>query len=288
MAKENRICHKKLAVVTGASGGLGSELCKLIAARGVNLVLVDRNLEKSKAFAAELNRTYTGIVQDAFAVDLGSHSDIKRLTSELLTRYPTVDFLFNNAGVLTETLQFSGHENELHFEVNTLAPLQLIDQLRPALRNAKGAMVVSTSAGLSLGAKELNWDELLKPKSFKKLYGPYVNSKEALNVITAALAPELAADKVTIRTADPGPNKTGLTKGAGTPLWMRLFYFALPTADKGARKIFDVAVSTQWGDRTGVFISDKKVQTLPPALTDKTFQMDLLRKCRERAALMGQ
>ena len=275
----------KLAVVTGASGGLGSELCKLIANEGIRLVLADRNLEKSRAFAAELNRAHPGIVDDAFAVDLASHLDIKRLASELLARYPIIDFLFNNAGVLTESLQFSNHGNELHFEVNTLAPLQLIDLLRPALKSAQGAIIVSTSAGLSLGAKELNWGELLRPTTFKKLYGPYVNSKQALNVITAALAPELAGDKITIRTADPGPNKTGLTKGSGTPLWMRLFYFALPAPDKGARRIFEPAMSKKWGDKSGVFISGQKIEPLPPALSGKLFQADFLRKCREQASL---
>ncbi len=274
----------KLAVVTGASGGIGSELCKLIAAEGTRLVLVDRNPDKSRALAAELNRAHPGIVEGTFAVDLASHSDIKRLASELLGRFPVINFLFNNAGVLTESLQFSGHGNELHFEVNTLAPLQLIDQLRPALKRAQGGMIVSTSAGLALGAKTLQWDELLKPTTFKKLYGPYVNSKQALNVITAALAPELADDEVTIRTADPGPNKTGLTKGAGTPRWMRLFYFALPTPEKGAKRIFEPAVSPRWGDKTGVFISGQKIQELPSALADKRFQADLLSKCRRQAA----
>ena len=93
------------------------------------------------------------MVQDVFAVDLASHEDIKRTTAEMLGKYPKIDYLFNNAGVLTETLQFSGHGNELHFEVNALAPLQLIDALRPALKNAGCAMVVSTSAGLRCGPK---------------------------------------------------------------------------------------------------------------------------------------
>ena len=159
----------QIAVVTGAYGGLGSELCKLLAAKGIRLALVDRNLEKSKAFAGELDRSYPGIVQGAFAADLASHADIKRLASEFLAQYPKIDFLFNNAGVLTETLQFSGHANELHFEVNSLAPLQLIDSLWPALKNANGGTIVSTSAGLSLRAKELDWNDLLKPKEFKKL-----------------------------------------------------------------------------------------------------------------------
>ena len=277
--------QNKLAVVTGAAGGLGSELCKLIAAKGINLVFVDRNLEKSKTFATALNRQYSGAVLDVFAADLADHSSIKRLASELLAKYPVIHLLFNNAGVLTKTLQFSGHGNELHFEVNTLAPLQLIDLLRPSLKNANGAVVVSTSAGLSLRAKNLNWNELLRPTTFKKLYGPYVNSKEALNVITAALAPELAGNNIIIRAADPGPNQTGLTKGKGTPLWMRLFYWALPTPDKGAQRILDPALSTKWGNQSGIFVSNGKIRSLPQALADKAFQKEFLAKCRSRAAL---
>ena len=274
----------KIAVVTGAYGGLGSELCKQIAAAGVGLVLVDRDAQKSQRFADTLNAQYPGMVKATFAVDLANHEDIRRFTGELLAAFPRIDYLFNNAGVLTETLQFSKHRNELHFEVNTLAPLQLIDQLRPALK-AAGAAVVNTSAGISLGAKQLDWEELLKPKTFKKLYGPYVNSKEATNVLTAALGRELAPDRISVRAADPGPNKTQLTKGAGTPLWMRLFYGLLPSPDKGARKIFETGFSPTWTDKTGIFVTGGKVATLPPALQAEGFQQDLLRKCRERAAI---
>lgn len=280
-----QITPAKTAIVTGAYGGLGSELCRQLAAKGIGVVLVDRNLEKSRAFAGELNRAHPGSALGAFAVDLASHASIKRLTAELLEAFPKVDALFNNAGVLTETLQFSGHGNELHFEVNTLAPLQLMDQLRPALKAAGGAMVVSTSAGIAMGAKTLDWDTLLKPATFKKLYGPYVNSKQALNVVAAALAGELTPDGIVVRTADPGPNKTRLTKGKGTPLWMRLFYALLPAPDKGARKIAGAGFSPQWGRETGIFISGGRIQPLPPALASKAFQQELLRRCRERAAL---
>lgn len=273
-----------IAIVTGASGGLGSEMCKLIAAAGIRLVFVDRNLGKAKAFATELMQQYPGAVLGCFAVDLANHADIRRVCADILRQHSTIHYLFNNAGVLTETLQFSGHGNELHFEVNTLAPLQMIDLLRPALKNANGACVVSTSAGLSLKAKTLNWDELIRPKTFQKLYGPYVNSKEALNVLTAGLASELAVDKIVIRAADPGPNRTGLTKGKGTPLWMRLFYWALSAPNKGAQRIVEPALSSKWGDQTGVFISDGKIQKLPPALVDEQFQKAFLQKCRARAA----
>ncbi len=271
----------KIAVVTGAYGGLGSELCRQIAAKGVKLVLVDRDQQKSETFSGELNRITPGAVLGAYGVDLANPVDIQRLCTELLAGHPRIDFLFNNAGVLTETLQFSPQGRELHFEVNTLAPLQLIDRLRPALRAAGRAMVVSTSAGIATGAKTLDWTALLKPTEFKKLYGPYVNSKQALNVITAALAAELASDGILIRTADPGPNKTRLTRGKGTPLWMRLFYSILPAPSKGARKIFDTAFASKWNDQSGIFVSGGKEVALPPALASAPFQGDFLRKCRD-------
>ena len=274
----------RIAVVTGAYGGLGSEVCKQIAGSGVALVLVDRDAEKSRRFADQLNGQHAGIVKATYAVDLASHSDIKRLTAEVLGSFPKIDFLFNNAGVLTEALQFSRQDNEMHFEVNTLAPLQMIDQLRPALKAAGGAIVVNTSAGISLGAKELDSEQLIKPKTFKKLYGPYVSSKAALNVISAALGREVASDKIIVRTADPGPNKTQLTKGPGTPLWMRLFYGFLPSPDKGARKIVDAGFSSKWAAETGVFISGGKIAALPERLRAEAIQDGLLRKCRERAA----
>ena len=130
----------------------------------------------------------------------------------------------------------------------------------------------------------MEWEQLVKPKTFKKLYGPYVSSKEALNVLTAALGRDLASDGISVRAADPGPNKTQLTAGAGTPLWMRLFYGLLPSPDKGARKIFDAGFSQTWKDRTGIFVTGGKVAILPPALQPEGFQQELLRKCRERAA----
>jgi NAD(P)-dependent dehydrogenase (short-subunit alcohol dehydrogenase family) len=273
---------ERTAVVTGAYGGLGSVLCRQIAMRGIRLVFIDRNRTKSKVLAYELQATFPDAIAALYQADLSDHEDIRRVCAEVVHDFPKIDFLFNNAGVLTETLEFSANGNELHFDVNALAPLQLIDGLRPALSAAKGAMVVSTSAGIALGAKTLVWNELLKPTRFRKLYGPYVNSKAALNVLSAALAPELKADDITIRAVDPGPNQTRLTKGNGTPLWMRLFYPLLPTPDKGAAKIFDAAISNEWGDASGVFISGGKIKSLPDALADQDYQIQFLRQCREQ------
>ena len=276
---------RQIAVITGAYGGLGAEISRQLAANGIGLVFADRDQSRSDAFAAELNASAGNAVLATYQVDLSRHDDVSRLAREICGAFPKIDFLFNNAGVLTETLERSGHGNELHFEVNTLAPLALIDGLRPSLRAADRGMIVNTSAGLSLRAKTLDIDDLIAPRSFQKLYGPYVRSKAALNVLTAALAPELEADNIRIRAADPGPNQTRLTRGGGTPLWMRLFYRLLPTPDKGAAKIVDAALGTAWHDATGVFISGGAVKPLPVALADPLFQARFLEQCRARAAI---
>jgi NAD(P)-dependent dehydrogenase (short-subunit alcohol dehydrogenase family) len=272
---------EKIALVTGASGGIGSQICALLAAQNIQLILVDRDQAKTKAFVDGLDPQVRNKVRATFAVDLTDRSDIKMKCARIVEQFPAIDFLFNNAGVLTETLIFAPNGNELHFEVNTLAPLQIIDQLRPSLKGAPRAVVVSTTAGLSLRAKTLDMNELRKPTSFQKLFGPYVNSKAALNVLTAALAVELSPDGIDIRAADPGPNRTALTKGAGTPLWMRLFYMFLPAPVKGAQKIVDAALSSRWSGTTGVMISDGAAQSLPDALSDKNFQRGFLASCRQ-------
>lgn len=274
----------KIAVVTGASGGLGSHICRQIALRGISLVLLDRQSDKATAFAASLAASFPTLEVDSIAIDLADHRNIREVTQRITQRYPKIHYLFNNAGVLTDTLQFSKYNNELHFEVNTLAALQLIDQLRPSLAGGAPSVVVNTSAGLSLNAKTLQWKELVRPTTFRKLYGPYVNSKAALNVLTAALAGQLASDGIQLRAADPGPNQTALTKGPGTPLWMRLFYAFLPKPDKGAEKIVNAGFSPEFESMSGVFLTGGKVKPLPPALSGAAFQDQLLQRCRAQAA----
>ena len=272
-----------VAVVTGASGGIGAEICKILVGRGVRLILIERKPEAAHTLVDVLNRSQSGAVLDVIAADLARHSAIRTAAAAILTKHPQIDFLFNNAGVLTESLQFSPEHNELHFEINALAALQLIDQLRPALAAGR-ARIVSTSAGIASGVKHLDLNDLVAPQEFKKLFGPYVQSKQALNVLTAALAPELLRDSILIRTADPGPTRTRLTRGGGTPLWMRMFSGLLPGPDKAAAKITGAALDPQWGAQTGLVIVGGKSKALPPELADAPFQAEFLARCRERIA----
>ena len=272
---------QRIAVVTGAYGGLGSELCRQIAAAGGKLILVDRNRQKSEAFAADLNKSHPGAVIGMFSVDLTSPTDIRRMSQELLSKYPRIDFLFNNAGVLMETLQLPPQGREIHFEVNTLAP-SAID--RPVEPGAEGG--TRCGGGQHLGRpRDPSEDTRLGDADEAN------RVQEALRALRELQAgferdhggsgSRTGSRGVLIRAVDPGPNKTRLKKGRGTPLWMRLFYSVPPTPDKGAKKIVDAGLPSKWDGRTGIFVSGDSEVGLPAGLKAQAFQTDFLRKCRD-------
>ena len=272
-----------VAIVTGASGGIGSVLCRRLADAGMSLVLVDREAGRSEALAGELDARRAGAVVASYAVDLADRDSIAGFCEAAGRRFSSIQALFNNAGVLTDKLESSRYGVELGFEVNALAPLQLIDGLRPLLVAGSG-VVVNTTAGIAIGKADLEWNELVRPSSFAKLYGPYVASKQALNVITAALGREMAAERVRVVAADPGPTRTRLTKGSGVPFWMRPFNSLLPSPEHAAGLIFDAGLSAKFKDATGAIISGGRVKTLPDRLATQAFQDAFLQKCRSAVA----
>ena len=93
-------------------------------------------------------------------VDLSDHRSIRAAAAELLDKYPQIDALFNNAGVLLGDHTTSPQGNEMHFEVNTLAPYQLMRLLRPALQAAGNSVVVNVSANIMEHAGWLRVEDL--------------------------------------------------------------------------------------------------------------------------------
>ena len=145
-------------------------------------------------------------------------------------------------------------------------------------------MVVSTTAGLSNKVEALKMEELIKPKEFSKLFGPYARSKQALNVLTAGLAGVGGGQDHNSHISTQGQQKPASQKAQGLHFGCGMFVFALPGPAKSARKIVDAAFSTRWGSQNGIFISGHKILTLPTTLREPGFQKDFLQQCRKRAA----
>ncbi len=242
-------------ILTGGHSGLGLELTKMLLNQGHQLGLILRN-EKRKADAIDAIGASDNI--DFFFADLSKQSDIRQVAKEIISKWDVVDGLFSNAGVLLEQAYYSDQGNEMHFEVNTLAPYILSRELMPALEKAQNPFIVVTASG---SAREINnWSpdipDLKKPAKFVKLTGSYRYSKLALVMLMVHMAEE--NKHIRIISLNPGAIDTKMARGKGAPFFIKLLRpFVFEAPEKGAQRVYDAAFGDKYQTHTGIFVSSK-------------------------------
>ncbi|MEM8708279.1 MAG: SDR family NAD(P)-dependent oxidoreductase [Actinomycetota bacterium] len=264
----------RTAVITGTTSGIGEALVRHHAARGWNVVTVNRNKSTATPQLEQLradhpDRTFHGAFGDL------SDPDAVVAAAETVAEMGPVDAFYNNAGVLLADARPAASGIEMHTQVNLLAPYLFARTLGDAL---SGATVVSLSTSAIGQAGGLRLDELADPPSFKKLTGPYAHSKLALSTLMAALATE--RPDTTWRSIEPGGVKTPMTTGDAMPKFLvpiRNLFFSSP--EKAAAKVYDAGQLT--GVDNGAFISRGKAKPLPGNAADPAVQTALLEWCRE-------
>ncbi len=190
------------ALVTGASGGIGAELARVLAEHGHDLVLVARSQGKQQALAAELAARH-GVRAEALALDLADPAAPQRLDATLRERALDIHVLVNNAGV---GLHGAFAENEPHaqlrlLQLNVVSLTHLTRLLLPpmlARRSGRILNVASTAAFV--------------PGPFMSVY--YASKAYVLS-LSVALGNELAGTGVTVTTLCPGPTHTQFGAAAG-------------------------------------------------------------------------
>lgn len=181
---------RPLAVVTGASRGLGAALSRFLAAQGFDLVLVARGAPALHAVASELRGsahivTVVGDVADA---------QVRARIRTAVHRHGRLDLLVNNAGILGTTplpplAAYDLRELEHVWAVNVMGPLALVQELLPDLRSGR-SRVINISSDAAVGGYP-GW-------------GAYGASKAALDLLSLTLAHELAAEGIAVLSVDPG------------------------------------------------------------------------------------
>ncbi len=129
----------KTVAVTGSTGGLGVELCKNLARLGANLILVDRNKQKSEAFAQVLREIYSATVS-CITADLEVFSSVIIATEQLETS--NIDIFIHNAGAysIPRKICDTGYDNV--FQINFVSPYYMIKRLLPVLKKRGGRVMV--------------------------------------------------------------------------------------------------------------------------------------------------
>jgi NAD(P)-dependent dehydrogenase (short-subunit alcohol dehydrogenase family) len=149
----------KLAVVTGASDGLGLEIATRLAATGADLILPVRNPRKGAAAAGRIRDAAPGATITTTDLDLASLESVRALGDRLLADGRPVDILINNAAVMTPPTRHQTQDGfELQFGTNFLGHFALTARIFPLLREA--AARVTTLSALAARSASLQWDDL--------------------------------------------------------------------------------------------------------------------------------
>lgn len=182
--------QRPLAVVTGASAGIGKVFCERLAARKHDLLLVARDANRLQALKQELEQRY-GVGVEVFPADLTIDTDVS-LLAETLARSPNLAVLVNNAGFGTRDplADASPARQEAMLQLHTMAPMRLTQAALPGLlKNKRGAIVnVSSVASFLFSPNNVN----------------YCATKAYLTAFSEGLAAELVGSGVRVQALCPG------------------------------------------------------------------------------------
>jgi len=184
----------KVAVVTGASKGIGAAIAKQLAAEGASVVV---NYASSQNAAdqvvAEILRSGGNAV--AVKADVSKKTDIERLFSAAKNAYGPIDILVNNAGIYTPSAleEISAEHFHQQYDLNVLGLLLTTQEAIPHFSSAGGSIVNISSVVSSLGISGLS---------------VYSSTKGAVDSITRSLAKELAPRKIRVNSVNPGMVET--------------------------------------------------------------------------------
>ncbi|MEL6796731.1 MAG: SDR family NAD(P)-dependent oxidoreductase [Planctomycetota bacterium] len=251
--------------MTGAVSGIGASLAELLASRGWRLVLLNRSAERTRPLLDRLRDIKSDGAYEVLEVDLADHARLHATAAQVVEQFGAVDALFNNAGVLSDNLTVSANGNELHFEVNAVAPYLLTRALSVALKKAveiRGrAVVVTPSSSVIKSQKSLDIENLRRGTK-GGLTGAYSQSKLAFAALNVHLAAEFGNDGIDCFAVDPGINRTGMTTGSGAPLPVRLLWRLLPKPSAGAARLAAV-LDDEWRGRSGSLVMGGKTRPIP-------------------------
>lgn len=239
--------EKPVALITGANQGIGLQIAKDLAAKGLTILVGSRDLGRGEAAAREV-----GPDAVALQIDVTDLASIAAAAERVRREFSRLDVLVQNAAIATtrddvRTLDEYAKANrpsvvpldEMRavWDTNVFGVLSVYQAMVPILRDTPGSRIVNVSSGA--GSLTLNSDPSFPIRS--GFDATYAASKTALNGLTLAMAIELEADGIPVNAVSPGYTKTRLNGFTGTD-----------TLEEGAAEAVRVALLGSEGP-TGTF-----------------------------------
>jgi NAD(P)-dependent dehydrogenase (short-subunit alcohol dehydrogenase family) len=273
----------RVALVTGATSGIGTEIARGLARLDATVVLTSRDPARGEEVRAEL--APFAPARDSVAVmrlDVVDVASVRSFVATFGERYGRLDVLVNNAGAWYSDRRESVDGIELTFATNVVGPYLLTELLSPLLRAAGRARVVNIGSSIAgnYDATDLNFTN----RRYRGTQA-YAQSKQAIRMVTWGQAARLAGTGVTANAVAPGFVRTGLNRNAHGAqvafINMSARLFAVSPA-RGADTPLWAAVDPELDGVTGRYLIGRKVKD--GGFADPAAVADLERRCNEMIA----
>jgi NAD(P)-dependent dehydrogenase (short-subunit alcohol dehydrogenase family) len=252
--------HGKIALVTGATGGIGKEIARGLARMGAHVIVGTRAFDRGDAVRRELALDTDNANVEAMLVDVASQESVRAFVAAFSERHDRLDILVNNAGVWLTDRRETTDGHELTLATNVLGPYMLTSMLAEHLRAAGAARVVNVVSGLA--SKYDAQDLEFRRRKFSG-FDAYAQSKAALRMLTWGFARRFANTQVTVNAAAPGFVKTDFNRNArgftATMITLMSKLFAVGP-EKGADTPLWVATSFELDAVTGRYYDQRKAK----------------------------
>lgn len=242
---------KRTILVTGSTDGIGKQAVFELAARQKeNFVIVHgRSKEKCEAtidYIVKGNNLPNRSNLDYIVADFSELKEVVRMTEEIEKRFPNLNVLLCNAGVLEPRRTESRNGLELTFQVNHLAPYILARKLVPLLKSNAPSRIIFVSS-ICYNWHELDWKDMESKNDYEK-YVQYSRSKLMVHMTAFKLARLLEGSGVTSNVLEPGVIETKLLRNGG--------YHGAPVTE-GSRPLVFLAESDGVANTNGAYFDNK-------------------------------
>jgi NAD(P)-dependent dehydrogenase (short-subunit alcohol dehydrogenase family) len=290
----------RVALVTGATGGIGKAIATALAREGATVVVVGRSTARAEEAMHDIRNAVPTATLEPLACDLASQASIRTAANEFLSRHDKLDVLVNAAGVFRKERHLTPDGLELTFATNVMAYFLLTNLLLDALQRAAGGGVAPNAPGASDAADlpestwktarvvniasrysntKIDFEDLQSAKGQYSFLRSTPPTMLARVLLTQEFAEHLQGTGVVINAVHPGLVKdTALLQDVGGP-----FRWLTNTFGKSADKAVDTAVwlatSPEAAAVSGKFWSKRKEQPTPGQGSDPEARKRLWDEC---------
>lgn len=270
--------RQRVAVITGASSGIGKAAAQALLAQGWHVIGIGRNPARTAMAEADLRASSKTGRFDMVRANLALMTDVARAAHDVAQLTDRIDVLINNAGGMAQKKVVTAEGNEENFASNHLGPFLLTSTLLPLLKRAVadsppgGVRILNTSSDAGEMIPGLDWNDLQTLESFESGVA-YCRAKLANVLHVRGLAKRLAGDGIVAHAMHPGMVDSNFINGAdeGIQAYMRSISASALTPEQGADTLVWLATADEPGRSTGGYFFQRQPREPNPLANDDAY-----------------